>query len=136
MPTNSAIPTRATGNVLSSGDWNTLTPLNSAVGLYGRTSGLVGSVPVTGAPNFQIQAGTYVGTTTSGGSLSIPLPSTFPNGLLTVLVSVGDNAASLGQVQINAASNTTSSFGVLCWTLAGAVVNAGTVRINYIAIGF
>ena len=130
---NTPIPTHAVGDVLSSPDWNTLTPLNTSIGLFGVGSAISGSPPAGTAPNFLPQCGTSV-VTTSGGIATITFPSTFPNGVVTVLPAPGDAASSLGQVVVHTTS--TSNFTAYCYTTTGSAITASSVRINWIAIGF
>lgn len=136
MPTNPAIPTLATGNVLSAAQWNYLTALNGGVGLDGVGSALVTTtaLPAAQTPSFQIQAGTFAGTP-AAGLLTLTFPTAFTGGLLTVLATVGDSTASFTQIQIQSGwSKTAVTFG--CFTNTGATITAGTVRINYIVIGW
>ena len=136
MPTNPAIPTLATGNVLSATQWNYLTALNGAVGLDGVGGALVTTtaVPAAQTPSFQMQAGTLSGTP-AAGLLTLTFPTAFTGGLLTVLATVGDATANFTQIQIQSGwTKTAVTFG--CFTNLGAAVAATAVRINYIAIGW
>ena len=137
MPTNPAIPTLATGNVLSATQWNYLTPLNNSIGVLAGTA-QSGTLPAVTAPNFQIIAGHATGTTNVSGGLTITLPGGgFPNGLLSAVVCAGDNITSQGVVQIVNASTNKTTISVNCLTATTpALMNTAAVAVNYIAIGF
>ncbi len=133
----STIPTHATGDYLSSSDWNTLTPLNNSIGVLAGTA-QSGTLPAVTAPNFQIIAGHATGTTNVSGGLTITLPGGgFPNGLLSAVVCAGDNITSQGVVQIVNASTNKTTISVNCLTATTpALMNTAAVAVNYIAIGF
>lgn len=136
MPTNPAIPTLATGNVLSATQWNYLTALNGGVGLNGVGGALVTTtaIPTAQTPSFQMQAGSFA-SIPAAGLTTLTFPTAFTGGLLTVLATVGDATASFTQIQIQPGfSKTAVTFG--CFTNTGAVVAATFIRINYIAIGW
>ena len=137
MPTNPAIPTLATVNVLSATQWNYLTALNNSIGVLAGTA-QSGTLPAVTAPNFQIIAGSQGGTTNGSGVAVITLPGGgFPNGLLTVVVSPGDSITNQGVVQIVNASTNKNTLTVYCYSATTPALLAGTVvRVNYIAIGF
>jgi len=129
------IPTHATGDYLASGDWNTLTPLNNSIGVL-NGSAQSGTLPATTAPNFQVQGGSTVVNTNGSGGITINFPTAFPAGLLTVIAGVGDNAGSMGQVQLLHSFVSKTGFSANCFTVAGAAIVSLGVRINWIAIGF
>ena len=136
MPTNPAIPTLATGNVLSATQWNYLTALNGGLGLNGVGAALVTTttIPTAQTPSFQMQAGSFTGSP-AAGLITLTFPTAFTGGLLTVLATVGDATAGFTQIQIQPGwSKTAVTFG--CFTSTGAVVAATPIRINYIAIGW
>jgi hypothetical protein len=135
MPTNTTIPTLATGNVLTAGEWNDLTPLNKTVGLYGVTSlALVGTPPAVTAPNFYIQAGRSSVTLTSGTG-TITFPSAFPNGLI-VFHAICNNGAGASQIAINSGTAPTlSAVSIVMYTPSGSTAT-GTHDVQWIAIGF
>ena len=136
MPTNPAIPTLATGNVLSATQWNYLTALNGGLGLDGVGGALVTTttIPTAQTPSFQMQAGSFTGSPVAG-LITLTFPTAFTGGLLTVLATVGDATASFTQIQIQSGfSKTAVTFG--CFTNTGAAVAATPIRINYIAIGW
>ena len=80
----SQIPTHATGDYLASGDWNTLTPLNTSVGVFAAGGAWLGTLPSLTAPNFLIGAG-YGSVTFTAGSGSV-LFTAFPHGVLAVVL--------------------------------------------------
>ena len=131
MPTNPAIPTLATGNVLSATQWNYLTALNGGLGLLGAVGPLVGTLPPVSAPNFQIQAGRMT-VTCSAANFSFSWPTAFPNGLLAVFM---QGEASGSPVVINNAPSSTKSLAVGQCFLGGAAFTGGVV-LDFLAIGF
>ena len=135
MPTNPAIPTLATGNVLSATQWNYLTALNGGVGLNGIANALVTTttIPAAQTPSFQIQAGTIVGSP-AAGMLTLTFPTAYTGGLLTVLGTPGDSSSSLAIVQVQGSWTKTSVvFG--CFNTAGTAITTA-VRVNWVAIGW
>lgn len=136
MPTNTTIPTKAVNTVLSSTEWNYLTPLNNSIGVLAGTA-QSGTLPAVTAPNFQIIAGSAGGTTSAGGGLTITLPGGgFASGLLTATVCAGDNLTAQGVVQIVHASTNRTTLSLVCLNATGGVMATALVRVNYIAIGF
>jgi len=131
MPTNPAIPTLATGNVLSATQWNYLTALNGAVGLLGATGPLVGTLPALTAPNFQMQAG-RVTVTCSAANFSFSWPTAFPNGLLAVFM---QGEATGAPLVINNTGSSTKSLAVGQLFVSGAAFTGGT-QLHFLAIGF
>ena len=133
----SQIPTHATGDYLSSSDWNTLTPLNNSIGVLAGTA-QSGTLPAVTAPNFQIIAGSFVGTTNGSGGLTITLPGGgFPNGLLTAVVCPGDSSTGQGVVVLVYSSTSKTTLQVNCISASAPAPMYGfAVRVNYIAIGF
>ncbi len=97
------------------------------IDLLGRTTAITGSAPTAGTGQFYIQAGSSVGVFSSN-ALDISFPTPFPNGVLSVVVTDGDNSAggglSVTQANINASSFRAQS------------PSDGTKRVNWIAIGF
>ena len=134
--TATPIPTKSVGDILGAANWNTLVPLNKAVGILNATAAQTGSLPAVTAPNFQIQAGCSTGTTTSGGGLTITFPTAFTSGLVTVVACVGDNITSQGMVQVVNGSTTAAHFNVVCLDNNGTPMVSDPVRVNWIAIGF
>lgn len=84
MPNNTSIPSHSTGQVLAAGDWNTLVPLNTGIGILGGSNAITGSLEPATAPNYQIQAGLLSVTFSSGLSSTYNFPAAFPNGLLSM----------------------------------------------------
>ena len=132
MPTNPAIPTLATGNVLSATQWNYLTALNGGLGLLGAVGPLVGTLPPVTAPNFQIQAGRMT-VTCSAANFSFSWPTAFPNGLLAVFMQ--GEASSGSPVAINIMASSTKSLAVGQFFMGGAAFT-GTPQLHFLAIGF
>ena len=133
----STIPTHATGDYLSSSDWDTLTPLNNSIGVLAGQAQL-GPLPALTAPNFQIIAGSFVGLTNGSGAVTITLPGGgFPNGVLTAVVCPGDSITGQGVVVLVNASTNKTTLQVNCMSASAPALLASTnVRVNYIAIGF
>lgn len=131
-----AIPTHSSGDVLPASDWNLLTQLNSQVALLNAGSAVVGTSPgATSAPTFYIQAGSNVVTTTSGGGWSFSYPTSFPNGVLANVAWLGDNGVP-GFITGQQSGMTGGVLQGLAYTSASSVMNAATIRINWIAIGW
>ena len=83
-----------------------------------------------------IQSGTYVGKTTSGGDIVIPFPRSFPNGLSTCVVMLGD-AGVAGRYVVNIPSKTSLvNYGIRVYNASGSVVKNALQRFEYIAIGW
>src|ERR1017187_10413907 len=109
--------------------------LNTCVGLYAKDNAMNGSPPVTTAPNFQIQAG-QAGIVFSGGAGVLTFPTSFANGLLSIVTTL--------QVPASSASSTCGpvnggSFGpgvVSLWAAIGGSSLTGDYNVTYIAIGF
>ena len=140
MPTNTTIPTLSTGNVLTAGEWNDLTVLNSAVGLLAAGPSFTGSTPAVTAPNFQIIAG-YASPTFSGGFGGITFPGGgFPNGLVAATMTAYTGAASTTAVLSLDNSTTKTGLAIYCATAgSGSAPSAYTgsgIGVHYIAIGF
>ena len=131
MPTNPAIPTLATGNVLSATQWNYLTALNGGLGLLGAVGPLVGTLPPVSAPNFQIQAGRMT-VTCSAANFTFSWPTAFPNGLLAVFM---QGEATGSPVVINNTASSTKSVAVGQLYVGGAAFTGGT-QLHFLAIGF
>lgn len=132
MPTNPAIPTLATGNVLSATQWNYLTALNGGVGLLGAVGPLVGTLPPVSAPNFQIQAG-RASITVTAANFSFSWPTAFPNGLLAAFIQSEAGAGQVDTIVLTATSTKTTA--VAQFFRSGAPYT-GAAGINFIAIGF
>jgi len=133
MPTNTPIPTLATGNVLSATQWNYLTALNGALALFRTSSvGITGATPpVAAAPNFYMQAG-YTPVTFSAASGTLTFPAAFPNGILCVIANI-NVATGASQLAFNTAS--VSSVTWQAYSPSGTALNAAAY-VNWIAIGW
>lgn len=99
----------------------------------GVPSSLVGSWP--GTVPLRMQAGTVVPTVGSSGDATVPFPTPFSTGVVTVVATPGDTVGNLGQIVTHGV--TVNSFIARCFTYAGAFIGSGNlVRINYIAWGW
>jgi hypothetical protein len=98
---------------------------------YPGTSRAGGAAPTTGTVSkpFAIQAGTATAAV-SGGQAQFNFNQSFPNGCLTVVWSPGNTLIDSGWLVSAAAGNF-----VIVPRLAGAV-SSGTVRVDYMAIGW
>ena len=139
MPTNTAIPTLATGNVLTAAEWNDLTVLNTSGGLFDTVGGFVGSVPPTTAPNFLFQPG-YTAPTFTGGFGGITFGTAFPNGLLTVIMTPYVGGASTTADLMLTSSTSKTGIGIYCTTGgSGSATTAYTgsgIGVAFLAIGY
>jgi hypothetical protein len=79
-----------------------------------------------------------VGTTDAGGGLTITFPQPFPNGLICVTGINGDHAATANmKPEIFAAGTNLTQANFTCITAnTGAVIASGSVRIDWIAVGW
>lgn len=106
-------------------------------GVLAIGSAMIGS-PITPAnAAVLIQAGTSVVATSSVGGFNVNLPSSFPNGLITALLSSGDNPTAAYVTQIllsNCAVNNIN--GVATYATTGAGVPSTNIRLNWIALGW
>ena len=76
-------------------------------------------------------------TTNSAGGFSITFPGgAFPNGVMTVILSSGDNNADQLAVRVLGSQVSLSGTGGQVFTSAGVGVNTQQVRINGLAIGY
>ena len=130
--------TLATGNVLSSGNWDTVpadfTILQQFVALYARTGALTGSAPTAGvAPNFLIQAGRAV-VSPAAGAFSFTMPALFPNGLLMCLMQPEGNSGAADSISIDSASDANTLVGI--WWHGGSGYTASNQVVHFFAIGF
>ena len=108
----------------------TITPAEmNGVDLLSRGDGYTASPPTAGTGQFYMQAGSTIVTTNAGGDATITFPTAFPTGLLTVLATDGDDSGSTAVVSIVGTGTTRSSFNL-------SSPKVGTVRINWIAIGW
>lgn len=109
-------------------DANAVTPAKMlGIDLFGCTTAALGSAPAAGTGQFYIQAGSTVGTFSSN-ALDISFPTAFPNGVLTVIVTDGDNSTG-GSLSVTQANVSVSSF-------RAQSPSNGTKRVNWVAVGF
>ena len=132
-----AIPTHATGDVLTAADWNTVQQLNNNVGVYAANGAAVGSLPALTAPNFLIQTGNAVSVTFSSGTGTLTFPTAFPNGVLTVIATAGDSGGAfvINKNSAVGATPSVTSWPLVAYTAGNSAVNT-TIYISFIAIGF
>ena len=143
-----------TGNIASSaGNVSASGTVSGATGTFTNltSTNLISapSLKATGdegnAYNAQAPAGTplifkffsKVPTTNSAGGFSITFPGgAFPNGVMTVILSSGDNNADQLAVRVLGSQVSLSGTGGQVFTSAGVGVNTQQVRINGLAIGY
>ena len=139
MPTNTAIPTESTGNVLPASWCNDVAVLNTAIGLFDVGSPLSGSPPPTTAPNFLVEGGTLVQSVDANSNMIITFPTAFPSGLVTVVATIG-SVGPYNAVYDAATGGSGAGFayiGIVNTTTGVKVTgSSGPYRINWIAIGF
>lgn len=136
------IPTHATGDYLSSADWNTLPILNTQFGMFNATGApLVGSLAALTAPNWKMQFGVASGTTDGSSNLSLTFPTTFSTALLGVIpMQVAATNLLYTFTPIKSTANlsaVTCTFCTISLSGGGTVsllANTG-VSLGYIAIG-
>lgn len=83
-----------------------------------------------------IQTGTYVGTTTANGDLTITYPATFPNGVISAVGFSGDGVYVVSATPSSVAAPTTSSLFLRFANPGGSVVASTQVRGTWIAYGW
>lgn len=95
-----------------------------------------GTAPPKGQPKL-IKQGTIVANVNASGFVDYDYSSgAFPNGIVSVILTVGDNTPLRSPV-LSIAFCTLLHLSIACYQASGAVVATGTaVRINYIAIGW
>lgn len=105
--------------------------------MYGVGGSVVTAPPALTAAAFKIQAGSTVGVVGANGALTVAFPAAFPNGVLTIIATAGDNTAAFATARVNQPATTLSGFTVECITTANIdVANGSTVRLNWIAVGW
>lgn len=82
-----------------------------------------------------IQGGSHVGTTSAAGGITVGFPSSFPNGVMTVVASNGDSGAGGGD-EVTADTITLSNFAARWYQPNGSVRTGAPRRTNWIAIGW
>lgn len=118
------------------------TPLLRPVNLLGAGAANVGDSVPPGVPIY-MQAGTHVQVTNGGGHGIVTFPVAFPNGLLTVTCSPGDDMSNPGIIT-NPFAYTKTGFTYRVWGDYGATasnVNHGVLhgyqhRLNWVAFGW
>lgn len=119
-----------TGNLTVSGS------LFSHFRAFGFAGSLAGSAGTTANP-WKVQFGTQVVVTNSAGGFAITFPGAFPSGLITVLVSMGDNSVANATVEPIQSQCTLTGLGGQAFTgSTGVGLNVVSIRINWIAIGW
>lgn len=113
--------------------------------MFGTTpAGLVGTPGSASAHQFLMQAGTFTFIADSSGNGSIPFTNSFPNGVLTLVVSNGDPGIDTSTTlfaAVGAGANAVTTAGFVCTVrrmssgVLGVPVGV-TFRVNYIAIGW
>jgi hypothetical protein len=133
----------ATGNIVTASAWNTnsgnLVILENQVGLFDVGQTIEGGIPATNAPNSLIEAGQNAVTTSGSGQFTYTFPTTFPNGLTTVLAQPGQASMSNPSAVIvlyDSGSDTcnVSQLGGVA-TSGGSAYATATLVLNWIAVG-
>lgn len=109
---------------------STITPTQMlGVDLFG-TSGVVSgsSPPSAGTGQFYMQAGSAVGSFALN-AFDFTFPTPFPNGVITVIITNGDNNAGTNPMTINGTNYSVSGF-------RAQSQSTSTQRVNWIAIGW
>ena len=103
----------------------------------GGESAWVGSSPTAGARKIRKEF-TAVATSDAGGVATVTYPNgAFPNGIMSLVVTPGDTAASLGFVMVPLGAQTLTV--LTFWPRRGDAllgVISSAVRINVIAVGW
>lgn len=97
--------------------------------LAGAGTTISGSAPSPTTNNFFTQAGSSITATNGSGIGTVGFPTTFPNGLLTVVIVQGDTTAGNVPFAVLPSSNG-NHFDFQCPTVSALM------RLNWIAIGF
>jgi hypothetical protein len=112
-----------------------VTHLNLELFNYGGA--LIGSTPPVASGDFLMQCGSVVNLTNGGGDATLTFPSAFPNGVITVILAIGD-ANPNTNIKVILISPTVSVSGCsynIRTTTTDSPVAGQNVRINWIAIG-
>ena len=99
-------------------------------------SGMTSDAFMTGTLRPIIQAGTFVGTTTANGDLTITYPATFPNGVIGGIGFSGDGVYIVSATPTSVALPTTSSLFLRFANPNGSVAASTSVRGTWIAVGW
>jgi hypothetical protein len=103
---------------------------------FGQSTGayLGGSAPLTGLIAY---TGQTVVTTDGSGLATINLPTAFPTGFITAIISAGDLPGSSGlELAVNASTVTLGSFGIRARDGGGTPIAVGNIRVNWIVFGW
>ena len=130
---NTPIPTHSTGDVLTSGDWNDLTPLNTSVGFFGIGGSLLGSAPPTNAPNILFQTG-YATPTCATGNGSFTYPTAFPNGIVGVILTPIYSGP--GDCTVSGTSSTNKTTCYVWVNANGSAYTGSAIPFTWLAIGY
>lgn len=150
MPSWVTPPTFSTGTTATAANLNILSNdllvldglVNGATPITYAGTALVGG---TFAAPLIIMAGTYTGTTDGAARLTIPYPTTFPNGCLTVVYSENNAEISGTSSQLTilgyngSPSFSTSSFEIVAYASSSGTVTlspTASIGVNYIAMGW
>lgn len=99
-------------------------------------SGMATDTFLTGAQQPWFQVGTFVGTTTANGDLTITYPTPFPNGVVGGIGFSGDGVYIVSATPTNVAAPTTTSLFLRFAHPNGSVVVSTQVRGTWIAAGW
>jgi hypothetical protein len=75
-------------------------------------------------------------TTPTAGAWTYTFPTAFPNGIISMQATPGDNASSLGQVQTILSTSSLSTYGGGAFTVTGTAINGLAVRVTISVIGW
>lgn len=89
--------------------------------------------PINTSPQ-QMQFGSFVGTTTAAGELTITYPAAFSISPTSILMTNGDRNQGLFFCSLKGGSVTTTQFVAKLETDTGAVVASSVVRVNWMAM--
>lgn len=106
--------------------------------MFATKSSLFGGTPPTvGSGGWLMQAGSSVDVSDVSGHAHISFTTPFPNGVLTIVQTIGDRPVTASIVTMDQASVSLSGFDIVCEKadLTGVVVG-GEYRTNFIAIGW
>lgn len=107
---------------------------------YLRGTGTSGNVQGSTIPNvnttdIQVQFGSAVVVTNASGDATIAYTQSFANGTITVLLTNGDSGV-FGDLVVGGTAYNASGFNVRCINGTNSAPVVGTLRINYMAIGW
>ncbi|BBH17514.1 hypothetical protein Back2_18010 [Nocardioides baekrokdamisoli] len=116
--------------------------VEGALGAGARFTGnepapLAGAAPGNGTVKITRQGSVIVSVVNGSGGFAFGFHDAFANGVVSVLISPGDNASGLASV-VPLASNYTlhGGSGVAHQASGAAVPNGANIRVNYIAVGW